>query len=122
MGVAQAPLFPILSGHSIARWFPVSAWALPNALTNAGLTLGSAATAPLVAWLAQTVGWRASFTVTAPIAFLMRLALVALAGLILVPALQLPAAPTLLALVAFLVVSLAIEGIVAIKCSRVEVR
>jgi hypothetical protein len=52
----------------------------------------------------------------------MRLALVALAGLILVPALQLPAAPTLLALVAFLVVSLAIEGIVAIKCSRVEVR
>jgi len=71
MGVAQAPLFPILSGHSIARWFPVSAWALPNALTNAGLTLGSAATAPLVAWLAQTVGWRASFTVTAPIAFLM---------------------------------------------------
>ena len=71
MGVAQAPLFPILSGHSIARWFPVSAWAFPNSLTNAGLTLGSAATAPLIAWLAQTLGWRASFTVTAPIAFLM---------------------------------------------------
>jgi len=71
MGVAQAPLFPILSGHSIARWFPVGAWAFPNAVTNAGLTLGSAATGPLIAWLAHTLGWRASFATTAPLAFLM---------------------------------------------------
>ena len=51
MGAAQAPLFPVLGGHAIARWFPATGWALPNALTNAGLTLGAAATGPMIAWL-----------------------------------------------------------------------
>jgi ACS family glucarate transporter-like MFS transporter len=69
MGVAQAPLFPATSGGTIHDWFPVSGWALPNGLTNAGLTLGSAATGPLVAWLMVTVGWRQSFVLTAPLAF-----------------------------------------------------
>jgi len=46
MGAAQAPLFPVLGGSVIARWFPPSGWALPNALTNSGLTLGAAATGP----------------------------------------------------------------------------
>ncbi|HEX3232776.1 MAG TPA: MFS transporter [Gemmatimonadales bacterium] len=70
MGAAQAPLFPVLSGHTIARWFPVTGWALPNALTNTGLTLGAAATGPLIAWLILSVGWRGSFALTAPVAFL----------------------------------------------------
>ena len=70
MGAAQAPLFPVLGGHTIARWFPVSGWALPNALTNAGLTLGAAATGPLIAWLILSFGWRGSFALTAPLAFL----------------------------------------------------
>jgi len=74
MGAAQAPLFPVLGGSVIARWFPVTGWALPNALTNSGLTLGAAATGPLVAWLVRDYGWRASFGLTAP------LALVAAAG------------------------------------------
>ena len=56
MGAAQAPLYPI-SGGLICNWFPVSGWALPNGLTNAGLTLGSAATGPLIAWLMESVGW-----------------------------------------------------------------
>jgi ACS family glucarate transporter-like MFS transporter len=48
----------------------VSGWAFPNGLTSTGLTLGAAATAPLVAWLMETLGWRESFLVTAPMAFL----------------------------------------------------
>ena len=70
MGAAQGPFFPATSGGTIYYWFPVSGWALPNGLTNAGLTLGSAATGPLIAWLMETVGWRQSFILTAPLAFL----------------------------------------------------
>jgi len=70
MGAAQAPLFPVLGGSVIARWFPPSGWALPNALTNSGLTLGAAATGPLIAWLVRDYGWRASFALTAPLALL----------------------------------------------------
>ncbi|HWA59415.1 MAG TPA: MFS transporter [Gemmatimonadales bacterium] len=71
MGVVQAPLYPVTSGGTTSLWFPVSGWALPNGLTNAGLTLGSAAAGPLVAWLMTTVGWRLSFVVTAPLALLL---------------------------------------------------
>jgi ACS family glucarate transporter-like MFS transporter len=70
MGVAQAPLFPVACGGTIGSWFPVSGWAFPNGLTSTGLTLGAAATAPLIAWLMETVGWRESFVLTAPLAFL----------------------------------------------------
>jgi ACS family glucarate transporter-like MFS transporter len=70
MGVVQAPLFPVACGGTIGNWFPVSGWAFPNGLTSTGLTLGAAATAPLVAWLMETLGWRESFILTAPLAFL----------------------------------------------------
>jgi ACS family glucarate transporter-like MFS transporter len=66
MGAVQAPLYPI-TGANICNWFPESGWAFPNGLTNAGLTLGSAATGPLIAWLMETAGWRQSFIVTAPL-------------------------------------------------------
>lgn len=69
MGAAQAPIYPI-TGANICNWFPESGWAFPNGLTNAGLTLGSAATGPLIAWLMETAGWRQSFIVTAPLALL----------------------------------------------------
>jgi MFS transporter, ACS family, glucarate transporter len=71
MGAAQAPLFPIMSGEAISRWFPVGGWALPNGLTNTGLTLGAAATGPLIAWLVATEGWRRSFVLSGPLAFVM---------------------------------------------------
>jgi ACS family glucarate transporter-like MFS transporter len=71
MGVAQAPVYPVMGGQSIARWFPPAGWAVPNALTNVGLTFGSAATGPLIAWLVERLGWRLSFIVTGPIAFVM---------------------------------------------------
>ncbi|MHC4070261.1 MAG: MFS transporter, partial [Planctomycetota bacterium] len=70
VGVVQAPLFPVTCGGMIGNWFPVSGWAFPNGLTSTGLTLGAAATAPLIAWLMEILGWRMSFIVTAPFAFL----------------------------------------------------
>jgi len=69
MGVAQAPLYPITGGGTTCNWFPIGGWAFPTGLQNAGLTLGSAATGPLVAWLMERMGWRLSFVVTAPMAF-----------------------------------------------------
>lgn len=66
MGAVQAPLYPVTGGGTTCAWFPVSGWALPNAMSNAGLTLGSAAAGPLIAWLIERFGWRTSFMVTAP--------------------------------------------------------
>lgn len=71
MGVAQAPFFPLTGGGMTCNWFPVSGWALPGSLQNAGLTFGSAAAGPLIAWLTERYGWRQSFVLTAPVAFLM---------------------------------------------------
>ena len=71
MGVAQAPLFPIIGGGTTCSWFPVSGWALPNAFQNAGATFGAAAAGPLIAWLTLRVGWRHSFLLTSPAAFLL---------------------------------------------------
>jgi ACS family glucarate transporter-like MFS transporter len=70
MGLAQAPLFPIIGGGTVGSWFPVSGWAMPNALQNFGATFGAAASGPLITWLLVTFGWRASFLLTAPSAFL----------------------------------------------------
>jgi ACS family glucarate transporter-like MFS transporter len=71
MGAAQAPLFPVTGGGVVYHWFPHAGWALPNALMNVGLTFGAAAAGPLIAWLAQAVGWRQSFAVTAPLGVLL---------------------------------------------------
>jgi ACS family glucarate transporter-like MFS transporter len=70
MGIAQAPFYPVTGGALTCNWFPVSGWAFPSSLANVGLTLGAAATGPLIAWLMVRFGWRMSFVLTAPIAFL----------------------------------------------------
>lgn len=66
VGVTFAPIFPLVGG-TIERWFPVGGWALPNGLTSTALTLGSAATAPLLVWLISAYGWRVAFAMTAPL-------------------------------------------------------
>lgn len=71
MGVAQAPLYPVTGGGITCSWFPMSGWAFPSGLQNAGLTLGAAAAGPLIAWLMERVGWRQSFVLTAPMAFVL---------------------------------------------------
>lgn len=70
VGVFHAPIFPV-TGGTVADWFPVGRWGLPLGLGSTGLTLGAAATAPLVVWLVDLYGWRGSFFVTAPVAFLL---------------------------------------------------
>ena len=69
MGVLQAPL--VVFGATIASWFPVTGWGVPNGWINVGLTFGAAATGPLIAWLVATVGWRWSFMATAPLGLLL---------------------------------------------------
>ncbi|RLA25165.1 MAG: hypothetical protein DRR11_21085, partial [Gammaproteobacteria bacterium] len=51
VGVVHAPFFPVTIGGTIASWFPVRQWGLPNGLSSTGLTLGAAVTAPMVVWL-----------------------------------------------------------------------
>src|SRR5678816_2114871 len=50
MGASHAPVFPVTTG-TIANWFPVGRWALPNALSTTAISLGQAANGPLVAAL-----------------------------------------------------------------------
>ncbi len=69
-GVVQAPFFPVAIGGTIANWFPVRQWGLPNGLSSTGLTLGAAATAPLVVWLMESYGWRGAMLITAPTALI----------------------------------------------------
>jgi ACS family glucarate transporter-like MFS transporter len=71
MGAVQAPLYPVTGGALTCDWFPVTGWAFPSSLSNAGLTLGAAATGPLIGWLMLSFGWRESFVMTAPLAFLL---------------------------------------------------
>lgn len=71
VGATHAPVFPIACGGVICRWFPVGSWGLPNGLSSTGLTLGAAATAPLLVWLMEMYGWRGSLLISAPIAFVL---------------------------------------------------
>ncbi|MEM9058297.1 MAG: MFS transporter [Pseudomonadota bacterium] len=69
VGVAHAPIYPA-TGGVVERWFPIGSWALPNGLSSAGLTLGTAATAPLLGVLLAAYGWRTAFMLLAPIGLL----------------------------------------------------
>ena len=62
LGVAQAPIFPVLSG-AIESWFPVGRWGTPQGLMTAGVQIASAFAAPSTAWLVEAVGWRPALIV-----------------------------------------------------------
>lgn len=66
VGAANGPFFPVTFGGTAPRWFPVSQWGIANGLVVAGMTLGGAATGPLIVWLMESVGWRGALLVTAP--------------------------------------------------------
>jgi MFS transporter, ACS family, glucarate transporter len=65
VGASNSPIFPITTGF-IEGWFPPGRWALPNALTSSGLSLGQAALGPIVTWLIVHYGWREAFYILAP--------------------------------------------------------
>jgi ACS family glucarate transporter-like MFS transporter len=70
VGVVHAPIFPVQAG-AIATWFPVGRWGLPQAISSAGLTLGAAATQPLVMQAVQSWGWQSAFYVFIPFGVLL---------------------------------------------------
>ena len=70
VGVSHAPIFPV-TGGTTADWFPIGHWGLPLGLASTALTLGAAATPPLIYWLMGPYGWRGSFFLAAPAAFLL---------------------------------------------------
>jgi ACS family glucarate transporter-like MFS transporter len=65
LGATNAPIFPVTTGL-IEGWFPPGRWALPNALTSSGLSLGQAALGPIVTALIVAYGWREAFYILAP--------------------------------------------------------
>ncbi len=69
-GIVHGPVFPVIN-VAVSRWFPIGGWALPTGLSSSGLTLGFAATAPVVTWMVQDFGWRASFLILAPLGFVL---------------------------------------------------
>ncbi len=69
VGMTHAPFFPCVSGAAIANWFPQGGWGVPNGLSSTGLTLGAAATAPIIVLLMESFGWRGAILATAPTAF-----------------------------------------------------
>jgi MFS transporter, ACS family, glucarate transporter len=65
VGLVHAPIFPV-QAVAIASWFPVGHWGLPTSLSSAGLTLGAAATQPLVAAAMIAWGWQSAFYIYIP--------------------------------------------------------
>lgn len=115
-----------LSGMAVVGFVAVAAGAALPGPWRAGWWLALGITlvvqSPLGWWLVTSVGTERFFAVWV-LGMLLRLAVVGLTGLVLVPSLGWPAGPPLLALVGFMVVSLALEGIVsALQHSRAPVR
>jgi ACS family glucarate transporter-like MFS transporter len=63
VGIGQGPLFPSNAGL-VQAWFPPRRWALLNGLQVTGLSLGAAATPPIVAGIMAVYGWRVALYAT----------------------------------------------------------
>jgi len=66
VGAVHAPVYPA-TNPVIVSWFPVGGWSLPNGLSGAGLNLGVAFSAPILAWSIVEFGWRISFLFLSPL-------------------------------------------------------
>jgi ACS family glucarate transporter-like MFS transporter len=56
-GVSQGPLFPV-NMALVQRWFPPRRWALMLGINVTGLSLGAAATSPIISRLMTDHGWQ----------------------------------------------------------------
>ncbi|NHC43226.1 MFS transporter [Bacillus sp. MM2020_1] len=63
MGIGESPAFPT-NTRVIADWLPSKERGLANGIFTMGIAVGAGLTTPLVAWIVQTFGWRASFIFT----------------------------------------------------------
>jgi ACS family glucarate transporter-like MFS transporter len=71
VGITNGPFFPVAYGGTMATWFPVRQWGTANGLGVAGMTLGAAATGPMLVWLMESYGWRGALLITAPCGLLL---------------------------------------------------
>jgi ACS family glucarate transporter-like MFS transporter len=70
MGVVQAPYFPTSTGI-IERWFPSTKIGIAMGVGQFMLYFGGAAVGPIIVFLVSEFGWRASFYLTSPLAFVL---------------------------------------------------
>src|SRR5947209_2919199 len=59
-GITIAGVYP-LAARRMAAWQPLTRRAFSYSLVIAGVSIGSAVTPPVVAWLMVRLGWRQSF-------------------------------------------------------------
>ena len=63
LGAAEPANFPA-GVKAVTEWFPMRERAMAVGIFNAGSAIGSAASIPLVSWIALRWGWQAAFVVT----------------------------------------------------------
>jgi ACS family hexuronate transporter-like MFS transporter len=68
LGFGEAGNWPG-AAKSIAEWFPAKERALAMGIFNTGAAVGGALSPPLIAVLASTMGWRATFVITGALGF-----------------------------------------------------
>jgi ACS family glucarate transporter-like MFS transporter len=60
LGVSIAGVYPV-SARAMASWQPITQRAFSYSFVIAGVSIGSAVTPPIIAWLMVRLGWRRSF-------------------------------------------------------------
>jgi len=68
LGFGEAGNWPG-AAKAVGEWFPVKERALGMGIFNTGAAVGSAVSAPIVAWLATAYGWRPAFIITGLLGF-----------------------------------------------------
>ncbi len=66
LGIGEAVVYPS-SNRFVAEWIPSRERGIANGLIFAGVGAGAGVTPPLIVYIMQTYGWRASFIVSAVI-------------------------------------------------------
>jgi len=64
LGAGEAPAYPC-NAKVVSEWFPRRERAFATSIFDSGARVGTALSLPIVTTLVSTVGWRASFVVTA---------------------------------------------------------
>jgi ACS family glucarate transporter-like MFS transporter len=70
LGVGEAATFPV-GARAIANWMHPTERGRANSYVIAGISMGSALTPPLIAWIMVHRGWRESFYLASVLAFVM---------------------------------------------------
>ena len=68
LGFGEAGNWPG-AAKAVGEWFPVRERALGMGIFNTGAAIGGALSPPIIAWIALSYGWRATFVVTGVLGF-----------------------------------------------------